>query len=72
MRKITTSEAVLAVRARRTAHPASAMASDMGVSARAVATALRPAVRDGRVSIRFIRGIGHYRFHRLTAKGGAA
>jgi hypothetical protein len=36
------------------------------------ATALRPAVRDGRVSIRFVRGIGHYRFHRLTAKGGAA
>ena len=41
---------------------------------RAVATALRKPVEDGRVKINYKRGLGfgaYYRFVRLTAKGGA-
>lgn len=72
MKRITTDDAVRALKARKTAHPASAIAADLGVSSRAVATALRRAVNDGRVSINFrpIRrtGVATYRFVRLTSK----
>lgn len=66
MKRITTEDAVRALKARRTAHPASSIAGDLGVTSRAVATALRAAVKDGRVSWRFKRGIALYRFVRLA------
>lgn len=66
MKRITTEDAVRAIKARRTAHPASAIASDLGVTSRAVATALRAAVKDGRVSCRFKSGTALYRFIRLA------
>ena len=42
----------------------------MGVGSRAIATALRRATRDGRVSLRFKRGVAWYRFVRMTPKKG--
>lgn len=68
MKRITTADAVLALKARRTAHPASALALDLGVTSRAVATAMRGAVSDGRVTMRFKKGIALYRFQRLKPK----
>jgi hypothetical protein len=65
MNRITTDDAVRALKARKTAHPASAIAQDLGSTSRGVATALRHAVRDGRVSWRFKKGIALYRFVRL-------
>lgn len=69
--KITTADAVLALKKRGTAHHASALAADLGCTSRAVATALRAAVADGRVTMRFTKqsaGAAFYRFVRLTAK----
>lgn len=66
MKRITTEDAVLALRARRTAHPASAIASDLDVTSRAVATALRAAIKDGRVICRFKKGAALYRFVRMA------
>lgn len=68
-KRITTHDAVRAAKARKTAHPASALASDLGSTSRAVATAMRAAVKDGRVSIRYIGGIAFYRFVRLSKRG---
>lgn len=65
MKTITTGDAVLALKARRTAHPASALALDLGVTSRAVATALRGAVSDGRVTMQFKKGLALHRFRRL-------
>ena len=52
------------------------IAGSLGMGdSRAVATALRKPVDDGRVKISYKRGLGlgaQYRFVRLTAKGGAA
>ena len=70
MNKITTDDAVRALKARKTAHPAMAIAQDLGSTSRGVATALRQAVKDGRVSWRFIKGVAFYRFVRLTPKEG--
>jgi hypothetical protein len=69
--KITTDDAVRALKSIRTAQKASTIALLLGVTSRAVATALRPAVDDGRVTIRWpkrIGGIALYRFVRLKAK----
>ena len=65
MNKITTEDAVIALKARKTAHPAKSIAEDLGSTSRGVATALRHAVADGRVSWRFKKGIALYRFVRL-------
>jgi hypothetical protein len=52
------------------------IAESLGMGdSRAVATALRNPVRDGRVKINYKNGLGlgaQYRFVRMTAKGGAA
>ena len=72
MTKITVDQAVRALKVRKTAHPASAIAQDLGSTSRGVATALRYAVKDGRVLCRFKKGIALYRFVRLTPKEGAA
>lgn len=74
--KITTGDAVLALRALRTSHPARLIASYMnahgfpGVDSRAVATALRGAVKDGRVTCNYRkRGAdASWRFVRLTPR----
>lgn len=41
---------------------------DMDTDSRAVATALRQPVKDGRVTIRYHQGIGHYRYVRMLAR----
>lgn len=68
VKKITVEDAVRALKNRKTAHPARALADDLGVTSRAVATAMRNAVADGRVTIRFKKGIALYRFIRLTPR----
>lgn len=70
-KRVTTEDAVRAAKARKTAHPAKALAGDLGSTSRAVATAMRAAVDDGRVSIRYKGGIALYRFVRLSKKGRA-
>lgn len=63
--KITTAQAVQALKAIGLSSTAQLIASRMGTDSRAVATALRGAVRDGRVTITYRKGIGWYRFKRL-------
>ena len=66
---ITAEDCVRALKARKTAHTASDIAGDLGSTSRAVATALRRPVEDGRVACRYMKtGIAHYRFVRLKAK----
>jgi predicted transcriptional regulator len=66
---ITAEDCVLALKARKTAHTASDIAGDLGSTSRAVATALRMPVKDGRISARFTKeGVMYYRFVRLKAK----
>lgn len=72
MKRITADDCVRALKARKTAHPASAVAKDLGSTSRAVATALRGPVKDGRVSWNFKKGIALYRFVRLNPKKGSA
>lgn len=76
MSKITTQDAVLAAKFFRSSQPAAALAGYLSkqkggpVTSRAVATALREAVSDGRVKINYPKGlqVATYRFVRLTAK----
>lgn len=74
--KITAEQCVLALKKHGLSTTAKELAECIGMTdSRAVATALRKPVRDGRVSINYKRGLGlgaHYRFVRLTAKGGEA
>jgi hypothetical protein len=66
--KITCADAVLALKKMGVASPAKNIAARLGTDSRAVATALRGAVADGRVTIAYRRGIGSYRFKRLSAR----
>lgn len=69
--KITADTVVRAARALRTAHPAKAIAAKLGTyDSRAVATAARKPVADGRLSIWYPKGsaVALYRFVRLTPK----
>jgi hypothetical protein len=76
VRKITATEAVLALRRLGTASSASTIASSMSglghgeVTSRAVATALRVAVADGRVTCTYRRTTNKasYRFVRLAMR----
>jgi hypothetical protein len=73
--KITAEQCVMALKRRDLNSTARALADYMGsTDSRAVATALRQPVRDGRVKIRYTRGLGfgaEYRFVRLKAKVAA-
>lgn len=68
--KVTADDCVRAAQAIRTACSAQQIAERLGTSPRAVATAIRSAVKDGRVSIRFPKGLNMalYRFVRVKAK----
>jgi len=71
--KITCKDAVLFLKKRGLSTTAESIALAMthagcATTSRAVATALRSAVNDGRVTITFRRGRGFYRFVRLTPK----
>lgn len=67
-KRITCNDAVLALKAIGRSVPAKEIATHLGTDSRAVATALRDAVTDGRVTISYRKNIGLYRFKRLTAK----
>lgn len=69
--RITTEQAVLALKGIGLSTAAKGIAERMGTDSRAVATALRGAVKDGRVSITYRKGIGCYRFKRLKPKAAA-
>lgn len=66
MKKITCDQAVRALKEIRTSTSAKTVAILLGTSSRAVATALRQAVNDGRVTMRFIDGLVFYMFVRLS------
>lgn len=70
MSAITCDQAVRALKEIGCSQPARVIATYMGTDSRAVATALRGAVSDGRVSISFRHkdGVARYRFVRLAAK----
>lgn len=72
MAKITAEQCVRALKEIKQSYPAKNIAVWVGSDSRAVATALREPVRDGRVTITYRKGIGWYRFIRLTAKKGGA
>ncbi|QXV72212.1 hypothetical protein Acf1_00015 [Acidovorax phage ACF1] len=72
MTRITCEQAVLALKELRTSHPAKSIALHLGTDARAVATALRAATNDGRVSCSWSKGLAYYRFVRLSPKKGGA
>ncbi len=69
--RITAEQCVKALKARNLSTTAKQLAEYMGeTDSRAVATALREPVRDGRVKIHYARGIGlvaNYRFVRMKA-----
>jgi hypothetical protein len=75
--KITCEQAVLALKTLKTSSPATTIAAFMKTDSRAVATALRAAVNDGRVSRHYRKpGKGQqrccfYRFVRLTPKAAS-
>lgn len=64
--RVTCEEAVRALKRIKTTADARQIAAALAASPRAVATALRQATNDGRVSIRFKKGLALYRFKRLT------
>jgi hypothetical protein len=70
MNKIKAEDAVLALKKISTSQSAKFVAERLGTDSRAVATALRGPVADGRVGItyRYGGGIALYRFKRLKAK----
>jgi hypothetical protein len=69
---ITGEDVVLKLKRLRVSMSAKSIAQSMGVAwgidSRAVATALRKPVKDGRVSCHYRKGLAHYRFVRLKAK----
>lgn len=68
-KKITTEDAVLALKAIGLRMSAVGIAAYIGdTDSRAVATAMRNAVKDGRVVIAYRGNIGWYRLRRLKAK----
>jgi len=66
--RITAEQAVLALKAIGLSSSAKVIAERMGTDSRAVATAMRGAVADGRVSIAYGKSVARYRFKRLTPK----
>ena len=70
MQKITADDAVKALKKHGLTTTAKVVAQLLDTDPRAVATALRLPVNDGRVSRRFKKGIAWYRFNRLTPNGG--
>jgi hypothetical protein len=64
--KITCEDAVLELKKVKVLMPAKWIAEKLGTDSRAVATALRKATADGRVYVRYRKGIAEYRFTRLT------
>ena len=71
MKKITCQDAVLALKQRGLSTPAKDIAEMLGTDSRAVATALRSATKDGRVTSTHRKGIAFYRFKRLTVRTAA-
>lgn len=73
-KKVTTADVVLALKAMRVSSTAASIAAHIAgnqpdtVTSRAIATALRQATEDGRVSITYRKGRGYYRFKRLSPK----
>ncbi len=69
--KVTAEMCVIALKHRNLSTTAKGLAEYIGMTdSRAVATALREPVRDGRVKIHYARGIGlgaNYRFVRMKA-----
>lgn len=61
-------DCVRALKAHALSTTAKSLAQFVGSDSRAVATALRKPTSDGRVSIRFKKGIAFYRFVRLTPR----
>lgn len=72
MNKITCADAVLELKKLRVTATAKVIAERLNTDSRAVATSLRKAVADGRVSITFRKGIGRYRFKRMTPYCGVS
>ncbi len=68
MIKITCDDAVRALKRHGPPAAAKHLARMLDTDSRAVATALRNAVYDGRVTTKYVGGIAYYRFVRLTAK----
>ena len=65
-KKITCEDAVMALKKLKVFVPAKLIATVLDTDSRAVATALRKATNDGRVYVRYSKGIAEYRFTRLT------
>lgn len=72
MKRITAADCVLSLKLHKLSINAAALADIMGADSRAVATALRGPVKDGRVHWHFKKGVAWYRFVRQTAKKGGA
>jgi hypothetical protein len=72
--RVTADAVVRACKALGTAHPAKAIAAKLGTDARAVATAARRPVADGRLRIWYPKGsaVALYRFVRLSPKPNPA
>ena len=68
--RLTCDEAVLALKRLKVTASAKHIAACTATSPRAVATALRKAIGDGRVTVRFTKGVAWYRFKRLTPNCG--
>lgn len=66
--KITCMDVVLQLKKVKTLVPAKWLAKRLATSSRAVATALRTAVDDGRVYRSFTKGLAWYRFTRMTPR----
>ena len=64
--KITCEDAVMVLKKLKVLVPAKLIATVLATDSRAVATALRKATADGRVYVRYRKGIAEYRFTRLT------
>ena len=64
--KITCEDAVMVLKKIKVLVPAKWIAEKLGTDSRAVATALRKATNDGRVYVRYRKGIAEYRFTRLS------
>ena len=64
--KITCEDVVIELKKIKTLVSAKWLAGKLDTDSRAVATALRKATNDGRVYVRYRKGIAEYRFTRMT------
>lgn len=69
--KITCMDVVLLLKKVNTVATAKWLAEQLATSSRAVATALRTAVADGRVHRSFAKGLAWYRFTSMTPRHSA-